>query len=258
MLAGDAGPAPGRHAPDRSRAARRRLGDGAPIAIGDNVWLGGGAIVCPGVTIGDDTVVARARCPRDLAVGVVAYGNPSRVVRDIGDRDRCTRRRERARARRPGALSPRALRGAAAGQRRRARASRASASTPRCGSRSAPPAGSSTVRARRAGARAALAVGATYALNTAIKAPCAAARPALDGPARARRARRRRSSFPSAHASTSFAAARAYGVARARPRRSTPLAGAMAASRVYLGVHYPSDIAAGALLGLAGGGASAR
>ena len=62
---------------------------GAPITIGDNVWLGGGAIVCPGVTIGDDTVIgAGAVVTRDLPAGVVAYGNPARVQRAIGDRDR--------------------------------------------------------------------------------------------------------------------------------------------------------------------------
>jgi len=62
---------------------------GAPITIGDNVWLGGGVIVCPGVTIGDDSVVgAGAVVTRDLPPGVVAYGNPARVVREIGDRDR--------------------------------------------------------------------------------------------------------------------------------------------------------------------------
>ena len=55
-----------------------------PITIGDNVWLGGGAIVCPGVTIGDDTVVgAGAVVTRDLPAGVVAYGNPARVQREI-------------------------------------------------------------------------------------------------------------------------------------------------------------------------------
>jgi maltose O-acetyltransferase len=57
---------------------------GAPIAIGDNVWLGGGAIVCPGVTIGDDTVVgAGAVVTRDLPARVVAVGNPARVLRPI-------------------------------------------------------------------------------------------------------------------------------------------------------------------------------
>lgn len=58
---------------------------GEPITIGDNVWLGGGVIVCPGVTIGDDTVVgAGSVVVRDLPAGVVAVGNPARVVRSIG------------------------------------------------------------------------------------------------------------------------------------------------------------------------------
>jgi maltose O-acetyltransferase len=69
----------------------RRAGweSGAPITLGDNVWLGGGAIVCPGVTIGADTVVgAGAVVTSDLPAGVVAVGVPARVVRPIGDRDR--------------------------------------------------------------------------------------------------------------------------------------------------------------------------
>ena len=69
----------------------RRLGweSAEPITLGDNVWLGGGAIVCPGVTIGDDTVVgAGAVVTRDLPAGVVAFGNPCRVHREIGESDR--------------------------------------------------------------------------------------------------------------------------------------------------------------------------
>jgi maltose O-acetyltransferase len=69
----------------------RRLGWEAaePITIGDNVWLGGGVIVCPGVTIGDDTVVAAgAVVTRDLPPGVVAAGVPARVLREIDERDR--------------------------------------------------------------------------------------------------------------------------------------------------------------------------
>jgi maltose O-acetyltransferase len=55
-----------------------------PITIGDNVWLGGGVIVLPGVTIGDDTVVgAGSVVTKDLPAGVVAIGNPARVVRRL-------------------------------------------------------------------------------------------------------------------------------------------------------------------------------
>jgi maltose O-acetyltransferase len=55
-----------------------------PITIGDNVWLGGGVIVLPGVTIGANTVVgAGAVVTRDLPANVVAVGNPARVVRAI-------------------------------------------------------------------------------------------------------------------------------------------------------------------------------
>lgn len=63
---------------------RARVEGSAPIVIGDNVWLGGGVIVCPGVTIGDNTVVgAGAVVVRDLPANVVAVGNPARVVREI-------------------------------------------------------------------------------------------------------------------------------------------------------------------------------
>ncbi|MBR8743912.1 sugar O-acetyltransferase [Nocardiopsis sp. MG754419] len=55
-----------------------------PITIGENVWLGGGVIVCPGVTIGDNTVVgAGAVVARDLPANVVAVGNPARVIKEI-------------------------------------------------------------------------------------------------------------------------------------------------------------------------------
>ncbi|MGW0593946.1 sugar O-acetyltransferase [Streptosporangium sp. NPDC002607] len=56
-----------------------------PISIGDNVWLGSGAIVLAGVTIGENTVVgAGAVVTRDLPANVVAVGNPARVIRTIG------------------------------------------------------------------------------------------------------------------------------------------------------------------------------
>jgi len=55
-----------------------------PIVIGDNVWLGGGVIVCPGVSIGANTVVgAGAVVVRDLPADVVAVGNPARVIKEL-------------------------------------------------------------------------------------------------------------------------------------------------------------------------------
>jgi maltose O-acetyltransferase len=71
------------------RARRDGWESGRPIVVGDNVWLGGGAIVCPGVTIGDNTVVgAGAVVTRDLPADVVAAGVPARVLREIGEADR--------------------------------------------------------------------------------------------------------------------------------------------------------------------------
>lgn len=67
---------------------------GAPIRVEDNVWLGGGAIVLAGVTIGENTVVgAGAVVTRDLPANVVAVGNPARVVREIGPAERGSRER---------------------------------------------------------------------------------------------------------------------------------------------------------------------
>lgn len=77
-------------------SARERLGepkeDGsfcfcknitAPVTIGNNVWIGGGAIILPGVTIGDNVVIgAGSVVTRDLPSNVVAYGNPCRIARE--------------------------------------------------------------------------------------------------------------------------------------------------------------------------------
>ncbi|MEU2222937.1 sugar O-acetyltransferase [Streptomyces sp. NPDC012751] len=63
---------------------RDKLEAARPITIGDNVWLGGGVIVCPGVTIGDDAVIgAGAVVTKDVPAGVVAVGNPARPVRTL-------------------------------------------------------------------------------------------------------------------------------------------------------------------------------
>ena len=66
--------------------ADRRSGKefGKPITLGNNVWLGAGVIVNPGVTIGDNTVVASgAVVTRDLPANVVAAGCPARVIRSL-------------------------------------------------------------------------------------------------------------------------------------------------------------------------------
>ncbi|MFB4195641.1 sugar O-acetyltransferase [Streptomyces carpaticus] len=63
---------------------REKLEAARPITIGDNVWLGGGAIVLPGVSIGDNAVIgAGAVVTRDVPADVVAVGNPARVVREL-------------------------------------------------------------------------------------------------------------------------------------------------------------------------------
>lgn len=64
---------------------RRDKWEGAePIVIGDNVWLGGGVIVCPGVTIGDNTVVgAGSVVVASLPADVVAVGSPAKVIRQL-------------------------------------------------------------------------------------------------------------------------------------------------------------------------------
>jgi maltose O-acetyltransferase len=66
---------------------QRRTGQesGQPIHIGANVWIGGGAIILPGVTIGDDAVIgAGAVVTRDVAAGVTVVGNPARPVAPKG------------------------------------------------------------------------------------------------------------------------------------------------------------------------------
>lgn len=56
----------------------------APVTIGNNVWLGGGAIICPGVTIGDNSIIgAGSVVTRAIPAGVVAAGNPCRVIRAV-------------------------------------------------------------------------------------------------------------------------------------------------------------------------------
>ena len=71
--------------PDHPRGAQARregLEFGRPIRIGANVWIGGGALLMPGVTVGDDAIIgAGAVVTRDVAAGVIVGGNPARVIR---------------------------------------------------------------------------------------------------------------------------------------------------------------------------------
>lgn len=60
-----------------------------PVVIEDDVWIGTGAIICPGVTIGrGSTIGAGSVVTRDVPPGVFAAGNPCRVIREITERDR--------------------------------------------------------------------------------------------------------------------------------------------------------------------------
>ncbi len=61
----------------------------APVRIGRNCWIGAGAIILPGVTIGDNTVIgAGSVVNKDIPDNVVAVGNPCKVLRPIGEKDK--------------------------------------------------------------------------------------------------------------------------------------------------------------------------
>ncbi len=69
----------------RRRAAQFNI----PVRIGNNVWIGAGSVILPGITIGDNTVIgAGSVVTRDIPANVVAVGNPCRVLREISQRDR--------------------------------------------------------------------------------------------------------------------------------------------------------------------------
>lgn len=79
------GPAVQIYAADHPREAeprRQGLEFGRPVVIGRNVWIGGGAIIVPGVTVGDDAVIgAGSVVTRDVPAGAIVAGNPARPIR---------------------------------------------------------------------------------------------------------------------------------------------------------------------------------
>ncbi len=67
-----------------------------PVRIGENVWIGAGAVILPGVTIGANSVIgAGSVVTKDIPANVVAVGNPCRVLRKIGEHDRIYYYKER-------------------------------------------------------------------------------------------------------------------------------------------------------------------
>lgn len=76
------------HPLDRERR-NQGLEYALPITIGNNVWIGAGVSIMPGVTIGDDTMIgAGSVVIHSIPSGVVAVGNPCRVLREINEADR--------------------------------------------------------------------------------------------------------------------------------------------------------------------------
>ena len=70
----------------KARNSGRELA--APVSIGDNVWLGGGVMVCPKVTIGKNTVIGTgAVVTKSMPDNVFAAGNPCRVIKEIDNTD---------------------------------------------------------------------------------------------------------------------------------------------------------------------------
>ena len=75
--------------PIQPELRKRGLQYNQPVHIGKNCWIGAGALIMPGVTIGDNTVIgAGSVVTKDIPSDVVAVGNPCRVLRPIGEKDR--------------------------------------------------------------------------------------------------------------------------------------------------------------------------
>ncbi len=74
--------------PIQPELRRKALQYNKDVHIGNNVWIGAGAVIVPGVTIGDNTVIGGGSVvTKDIPANVVAVGNPCRVLREIGPHD---------------------------------------------------------------------------------------------------------------------------------------------------------------------------
>lgn len=72
--------------PLAAKPRREKWEGGKPIVLEDNVWLGGGVIVCPGVRIGENSIIgAGAVVVSDIPANVIAVGNPAKVVKNLPD-----------------------------------------------------------------------------------------------------------------------------------------------------------------------------
>lgn len=66
----------------------------APVSIGDNVWIASGCIICPGVNIGNNAVIgAGSVVTKDVPEGVLAYGNPCKVIKKLTEQDQISEER---------------------------------------------------------------------------------------------------------------------------------------------------------------------
>ena len=72
------------HHPLDAVTRREGLESASAVSIGDNVWIGGGAVICPGVAIGNDAVIgAGSVVTRDVPADSVVAGNPARILREV-------------------------------------------------------------------------------------------------------------------------------------------------------------------------------
>ena len=66
------------------------IGTSAPITIGNDVWIGANCTITAGVTIGDGSIIgAGSVVTKDIPSGVIAVGNPCKVMRNVTENDRC-------------------------------------------------------------------------------------------------------------------------------------------------------------------------